>query len=457
MEDSKYKCSSKEHENIEAISYCLKCVIYVCNKCEIIHSKLCQNHQIFKLDKRIKDIFTGYCTEANHNVKLEFYCKSHNKLCCALCLCKIKDKGKGQHNNCDVCTLENIEKEKKENLKNNILYLENLSKNLNDSIDKLKSLFVQINESKEKLKLNIQNEFTKLRSALNEREDQLLLEVDNLFDNAYFDENLLNKSEKLPNKVKISLDKGKEIDNNWNKENLNLSINECINIENNIKIIEEINDKINKSVFLNNLNINYFNNEKKEFLEIIKKYGVLKVNKMDLKSSFIIKDNNQYINDLIEWINPKNAIDIELLYRKSRDGDSYDTFHKLCDNKGKTLILIKGLENFIIGAYTPINWNDTYGGWLKDDETFLFSLTNKKVYRKKEKSIDSIYCYKGSGPWFGGIGFRDSGKENMTQGEFAYSRSGFEFYGNINDIIPNEGKSRFFDVEEVEIYKLNFD
>ena len=45
----------------------------------------------------------------------------------------------------------------------------------------------------------------------------------------------------------------------------------------------------------------------------------------------------------------------------------------------------------------------------------------------------------------------------MTQGEFAYSRSGFEFYGNINDIIPNEGKSRFFDVEEVEIYKLNFD
>ena len=42
----------------------------------------------------------------------------------------------------------------------------------------------------------------------------------------------------------------------------------------------------------------------------------------------------------------------------------------------------------------------------------------------------------------------------MSQGEFVFSRVVWEFYGNINDIIPNEGKSRYFDVEEVEIYKL---
>jgi len=94
-ENQNYYCSAKEHENIKAISYCKKCEIYMCNKCEVIHSKLYQNHQIFKLDKNLNEIFTGYCQEKNHNEKLEFYCKSHSKLCCASCLCKIKDKGKG--------------------------------------------------------------------------------------------------------------------------------------------------------------------------------------------------------------------------------------------------------------------------------------------------------------------------------------------------------------------------
>ena len=186
-------------------------------------------------------------------------------------------------------------------------------------------------------------------------------------------------------------------------------------------------------------------------MESIKKCGTL------INYDSLILDDPIYIKYLVEWLNPKDKIETELLYRETRDGDSYDKFHELCDNKGKTLIIIKGTENFIIGAYTPLNWDNYRNGWLKDNETFLFSLTNNKIYKKKEKSIESIYCSKTFGPWFGGIGFRESGKKNMSQGEFAYSRSGWEFFGNINDIIPNEGKSRLFDIEEVEIYKLIFE
>ena len=92
----------------------------MCNKCENIHSKLCQNHQSYNLDKDLNEIFTGFCKEKNHNDELEFYCKNHNILCCASCLCKIKDRGKGQHNECDVCILESIIEEKKIKLKENI-------------------------------------------------------------------------------------------------------------------------------------------------------------------------------------------------------------------------------------------------------------------------------------------------------------------------------------------------
>ena len=70
-----YKCSSEEHKNLEAISYCHKCDIYLCNKCENIHCKLCPKHQAYKLNHNLDEIFTGYCMEKDHNEKLEFFCK----------------------------------------------------------------------------------------------------------------------------------------------------------------------------------------------------------------------------------------------------------------------------------------------------------------------------------------------------------------------------------------------
>ena len=59
----------------------------------------------------------------------------------------------------------------------NIKCLEELSKNLQNSINELIILFENVNKSKEELKLKIQNIFTKIRNILNNREDELLLEV----------------------------------------------------------------------------------------------------------------------------------------------------------------------------------------------------------------------------------------------------------------------------------------
>ena len=47
--------------------------------------------------------------------------------------------------------------------------------------------------------------FTKLRNALNSREDEILSNIDNDFKKYFFDEDLIKSAEKLPNKVKISL------------------------------------------------------------------------------------------------------------------------------------------------------------------------------------------------------------------------------------------------------------
>ena len=88
---------------------------------------------------------------------MEFYFKNHNQLYCAACLTKINTNGYGQHKDCDICIIEDIKGEKKNKLKDNIKYLEGLSKNLNDSIKELNQLFDKIQEQKEELRAKIQN------------------------------------------------------------------------------------------------------------------------------------------------------------------------------------------------------------------------------------------------------------------------------------------------------------
>ena len=181
------KCSLIEHKEIEAILFCKECInIYMCNKCEKFHSHLFKNHCQIKLDKDINEIFTGFCSEKSHSTELKFFCKTHNKLCCAECIIKIKTKENGQHKDCDVCTIEDIENEKKNKLEENIKSLENLSINLQQSINELKIIYEAIDKNKEEIKKNIQKVFTNLRNCLNDREDELLLEIDKKFETEFF-------------------------------------------------------------------------------------------------------------------------------------------------------------------------------------------------------------------------------------------------------------------------------
>ena len=183
MNNQNKKCSLKKHEDNDAIFFCPDCKVYMCNKCENFHSNLFENHHQIKLDKDISEIFTGLCSIQNHNYELEYFCKNHYILCCLACISKIKKKGKGQHSLCDVCIIEDIQEEKRNQLKRNINILDNLSKTLEDSIEQIKIIFEKLNENKESVKLKIQKIFTKIRNAINEREDKLLLEVDNKFGN----------------------------------------------------------------------------------------------------------------------------------------------------------------------------------------------------------------------------------------------------------------------------------
>jgi len=84
--------------------------------------------------------------------------------------------------------------------------------------------------------MEIQKIFTNIRNNLNNREDELLIEVDKEFYKLFGDENIIKEGEKLPEKIKKSLEKGKILGNEWNDNKLISIINDCINIENDIRM-----------------------------------------------------------------------------------------------------------------------------------------------------------------------------------------------------------------------------
>ena len=67
-----------------------------------------------------------------------------------------------------------------------------------------------------------------------------------------------------------------------------------------------------------------------------------------------ILENTDYDSVLREWCGDYQW---KLLYKASNDSFSNDDFHKYCDDKGPTLIIMRTLEGWILGGYTTQSWN----------------------------------------------------------------------------------------------------
>ena len=111
----------------------------------------------------------------------------------------------------------------------------------------------------------------------------------------------------------------------------------------------------------------------------------------------MIKNNENYNIILKNGLIQIRKIKFESLYRISRDGNEYSTFHDLCDNKGATIILTKLKDGNIIGTYTPLDW-DTKSGEKSDLNMFVFSLTQNLKCMKNNQNNNGIYCSSNHGP-----------------------------------------------------------
>ena len=130
---------------------------------------------------------------------------------------------------------------------------------------------------------------------MNNREDALLLEVDKKYDEIYFNENIIKETKNLPNKIKLSLEKGNKIEKEYDDNKLSLFINNCINIENNIKKLNTLKTKIEKCKELVNIKINFIeenSEEVKTLMQSINKFGYL-------NSNYLKEIDNSWTTEII--------------------------------------------------------------------------------------------------------------------------------------------------------------
>jgi len=128
-------------------------------------------------------------------------------------------------------------------------------------------------------------------------------------------------------------------------------------------------------------------------------------------NSIILSDKITSLMALCEF--PLNQ-QWQLIYRASQDGFEASHFHKKCDNKPNTLVVIKSTEGNVFGGYTEQSWSSPSKIELTriDTNAFIFSFINKKntpIKFKCSQNKVAIYCCHSFGPSFGGT----AGKKDL--------------------------------------------
>ena len=212
-----------------------------------------------------------------------------------------------------MCDINDISEEKKKNLSDNIKSLEKLYDLFQALLNDLKKAIQEIDDRKEEVKKDILQIFTGIRDELNKREDQLLKEVDQIYENKFNSKNIDNiiKDKKFSEKIKIYIDKGKIAEKDWNKiNNKAILINDCINIENTIDKINNMNISIEKYK-IQDKKLN-FNCNTDDIINLIKTFG-----------SFNKTINQQEVNININNFNPQNLNYIKQISSNYGCGNSF--------------------------------------------------------------------------------------------------------------------------------------
>ena len=167
------------------------------------------------------------------------------------------------------------------------------------------------------------------------------------------------------------------------------------------------------------------------------------------------KSQIELIKSGIQNLDKSKQIQLQLLFRASRDGDTIKSFHEKVDGIYPTISIIQvKSNNYIFGGFTDHPW-DSKSGCVKTKNTFMFSFDKNKIYVGKNGGF--IHCTSDYGPWFcGGAGvYLDNyfKTNNSYQWELNTNKNSFDGFTEDFELV---GGIKNFTVNEVEVFKVEY-
>ncbi|KAK8810429.1 hypothetical protein WA158_007004 [Blastocystis sp. Blastoise] len=175
---------------------------------------------------------------------------------------------------------------------------------------------------------------------------------------------------------------------------------------------------------------------------------------------------NYYSQKLLEWTGMDKQW--KLVYSGRFDGYKSKEFHRRCDNKGETILIVKCYSNkipCIFGGYSQVGWKSTEDkDWtsIYDKNAFLFTLQNPhhivpSQYKNNQK-YDALRYNRNWGPCFNcGICISDDCNSNsyshimFDDQDPVYEQHPIYKSSLYIDLEPKQSKS-FFKVEDIEVF-----
>ena len=241
-----------------------------------------------------------------------------------------------------------------------------------------------------------------------------------------------------------------ESDPNSVIQELTISMNKLIKQIKSMKV--EMNDMKELNEQINSMKLEM--NEMKEFIDQLKEVdyivGSINRNKALQSDKIIIDEKEKKL--ICDWISVDRKVNMTLLYKATRDGDSSSAFHNKCNGKSPTLTLVKTSNGYRCGGFTNTPW-DSSEKCKEDNNAFVFSMDTRSKYMSTNSN--SIYCYSKYGPIFG-----DGYDLLLANGFFTAANSNQcncpSTYKTVKQSELTGGEYRFT-VKECEVYQISYD
>ena len=198
---------------------------------------------------------------------------------------------------------------------------------------------------------------------------------------------------------------------------------------------------------------NIFLSEKVKNIE--KRLISLEGNKKRIFQSNIMDEKEE--QTIINWIpNANKLTSAELIFDTSRDGDTVNAFKNKCQGQAPTLIIINTSSGEIFGGYATSEWREK--GPIQDCNSFVFSFNPDKKYKVKD-SKSALYGFSENDVMlqFGACSFRIANNCVNDNKNYISPNAKLYYEDGIIDIIKGDNNSnKFFKVNRLEIFRLNF-